>query len=78
MIVNQIIINIGTIHVQSYPGNLVIMQNPLTMSEKIRNEDDLLTARENLKNIYREIIRLVIKKEEFEERIEEYLKSRQD
>ena len=43
------------------------------MSEKIRNEQDLLTARENLKTIYREIIKLAIKKEEFEERIEEYL-----
>jgi hypothetical protein len=49
------------------------MQNLLIMTEKIRNEEDLLTARENLKTIYREIIRLVIKKEEFEERIEEYL-----
>ena len=49
------------------------MQNILTMTEKIRNEQDLLTARENLKTIYREIIKLVIKKEEFEERIEEYL-----
>ena len=49
------------------------MQNSLTMTEKIRNEQDLISARENLKTIYREIIRLVIKKEEFEERIEEYL-----
>jgi hypothetical protein len=44
------------------------------MTEKIRNEQDLDTAKENLKLIYREIIKLVIKKEEFEERIEEYLK----
>lgn len=43
------------------------------MADKIRNEKDLLTARENLKHIYREIMRLVIKKEEFEEQIEEYL-----
>jgi hypothetical protein len=43
------------------------------MMEKIRNEKDLESARENLKHIYREIIRLVIKKEEFEERIQEYL-----
>ena len=49
------------------------MQNSLTMSEKIRNEKDLLEARKNLKTIYREIIRLVIKKEEFEERIQEYI-----
>jgi hypothetical protein len=43
------------------------------MTEKIRNEQDLVNARENLKTIYREIMKLVIKKEEFEERIEEYL-----
>ena len=49
------------------------MQNSLTMSEKIRNEQDLLAARKNLKTIYREIIRLVIKKEEFEEKIQEYI-----
>ena len=50
-----------------------MMQNYLIMTEKIRNEEDLLAARENLKTIYREIMKLVIKKEEFEERIEEYL-----
>ncbi|MFC2113378.1 hypothetical protein ACFLTA_08935 [Bacteroidota bacterium] len=49
------------------------MQNSLTMSEKIRNEQDLLAARKNLKTIYREIIRLVLKKEEFEEKIQEYI-----
>lgn len=52
------------------------MQNSLIMTEKIRNEQDLSTARENLKTIYREIMRLVIKKEEFEERIEEYLNNK--
>lgn len=52
------------------------MQNPLIMTEKIRNEQDLLTARENLKTIYKEIMRLVIKKEECEERIEEYLNNK--
>jgi len=52
------------------------MQNSLTMTEKIRNEQDLRTARENLKTIYKEIIKLVIKKEEFEERIEEYLNNK--
>ena len=51
----------------------MVMQNFLSMSEKIRNEDDLLSAREKLKTIYREIIKLVITKEEYEERIEEYL-----
>ena len=49
------------------------MPNTLTMSEEIRNEQELSTARKNLKTIYREIIRLVLKKEEFEEKIEEYL-----
>jgi len=63
----------GTIHVHDNSGKLNKMQNILTMTEKIRNEQDLLTARENLKTLYREIIKLVIKKEEFEERIEEYL-----
>jgi hypothetical protein len=63
----------GTIHAWINSGKPGNMQNLLIMTEKIRNEEDLLTARENLKTIYREIIRLVIKKEEFEERIEEYL-----
>jgi hypothetical protein len=43
------------------------------MSEKIRNEQELLLVRKKLKHVYREIIGLVLKKEEFEERIEEYL-----
>ena len=43
------------------------------MTVKIRNEKDFLTASKNLKTIYKEIMRLVIKKEEFEEKIEEYL-----
>lgn len=60
----------------AYAGKLVIMQNLSIMSEKIRNEEELLNARENLKNIYREIIKLVIKKEECEEQIEEYLNNR--
>ena len=52
------------------------MQNPITMTEKIRNEQDLISAKENLKYLYREILKLVIKKEEFEENIEEYLKKK--
>ena len=52
------------------------MQNPITMTEKIRNEQDLNSAKENLKHIYREIIKLVIKKEEFEESINEYLQKK--
>ena len=52
------------------------MQNTPAMTEKIRNEKDLVTARETLKTIYREIIKLVIKKEEYEEKIEEYLRKK--
>jgi len=63
----------GTIHAHDYSGKFNKMQNILIMTGKIRNEQDLLAARENLKTIYREIIKLAIKKEEFEERIEEYL-----
>jgi len=48
------------------------------MTEKIRNDNDLRKAKDNLQNIYRDILRLVIKKEEFEERIEEYLKRQKD
>ncbi len=46
------------------------------MTEKIRNQKELDSAREKLKYIYREIIKLVIKKEEFEESIEEYLRKK--
>lgn len=63
----------GTIHVKAYTGKPRNMQNTFNMTEKIRNEQELSTARETLKTIYREIIRLVIEKEEFEERIKEYL-----
>jgi hypothetical protein len=67
---------IGTINVYFNIRKQRKMQNPLIMTEKIRNEQDLLTAKENLKTIYREIMRLVIKKEECEERIEEYLNNK--
>lgn len=50
-----------------------VMQSQFIMTEKIRNDKELQAARENLRTIYREIVRLVMKKEEFEERIEEYL-----
>jgi hypothetical protein len=46
------------------------------MTHKIQNERDLLVARKNLKLIYRDIMRLVIEKEEFEEKIEEYLRQK--
>ena len=49
------------------------MQNPLIMMDKIHNEHEYISAKEDLKTIYKEILRLVIKKEEYEEKIEEYL-----
>jgi hypothetical protein len=49
------------------------MQNPLIMTDKIQNEHEYISAKEDLKTIYKEILRLVIKKEEYEEKIEEYL-----
>jgi hypothetical protein len=66
----------GTIHVLCLAGKSGNMQNTPAMTEKIRNEKDLVTARETLKTIYREIIKLVIKKEEYEEKIEEYLRKK--
>ena len=44
------------------------------MPGKIRNEIEYKDASEKLKTLYREILKLVIKKEEFEEQIEDYLK----
>ena len=49
------------------------LQNPLIMMDKIHNEHEYISAKEDLKTIYKEILRLVIKKEEYEEKIEEYL-----
>ncbi len=49
------------------------MQNSLIMMDKIHDEHEYISAREDLKTIYKEILRLVIKKEEYEEKIEEYL-----
>jgi hypothetical protein len=59
------------VHIFSERKN--VMQSQFIMTEKIRNDEELQAARENLRTIYREIVRLVMKKEEFEERIEEYL-----
>jgi hypothetical protein len=52
------------------------MQNSLIMMDKIHTEQQYISAKEDLKTIYKEILRLVIKKEEYEERIEEYLNTR--
>ena len=49
------------------------MHNPLIMMDKIHDENEYISAKEDLKTIYKEILRLVIKKEEYEEKIEEYL-----
>jgi hypothetical protein len=49
------------------------MQNSLIMMDKIQDEHQYISAKEDLKTIYKEILRLVIKKEEYEEKIEEYL-----
>jgi hypothetical protein len=43
------------------------------MTEKIHDESEYMSAKEDLKIIYKQILRLVMKKEEYEERIEEYL-----
>lgn len=50
------------------------MQNTVTMPGRIRNESEYKDASARLKTIYREIMKLVIKKEEYEEQINEYLK----
>ena len=44
------------------------------MPGRIRNESEYNDASARLKVIYREIMKLVIKKEEYEEQIDEYLK----
>ena len=51
------------------------MQNPVIMPVRIRNEAEYKDASARLKSIYREILKLVIKKEEYEEQISEYLKN---
>jgi len=47
--------------------------NSLIIMDKIHDEHEYFSAKEDLKTIYKEILRLVIKKEEYEEKIEEYL-----
>ena len=54
-------------------ANTMRMHNPLIMMDKIHDENEYISAKEDLKTIYKEILRLVIKKEEYEEKIEEYL-----
>ena len=48
------------------------------MPVRIRNETEYNTASARLKIIYREIMKLLIKKEEYEEEIDAYLKKKQD
>ena len=52
------------------------MQNSVIMPGKIRNETEYNDANTKLKSIYREIMKLVIRKEEYEEKIQEYLKEK--
>ena len=52
------------------------MQNSLIMPGIIHNETEYNNASARLKVIYREIMKLVIKKEEYEEQIDEYLKKK--
>jgi hypothetical protein len=49
------------------------IENTTITMDKIHNEHEYISAKEDLKTIYKEILRLVIKKEEYEEKIEEYL-----
>ena len=44
--------------------------------DRIRNEEEYLESSKELRIIYKEIIRLIIKKEEYEKMIEEYLRTR--
>ena len=52
------------------------MANSLTFMDKINNEDEYLASAKKLKKIHQEIIRLIIKKEEYEIMIDEYLRSK--
>jgi len=52
------------------------MANSLTFMDKITNEDEYIASTKKLKKIHQEIIRLIIKKEEYEIMIEEYLRSK--
>ena len=52
------------------------MQNSFIMPGMIRNETEYNDVSAKLKLIYREIIKLVIKKEEYEEQIDEYLREK--
>ena len=52
------------------------MQNSIIMPGKIRNETEYNDANTKLKSIYREIMKLVISKEEYEEQIQEYLRQK--
>ena len=52
------------------------MQKSIIMPGKIRNEAEYNDVNNKLKSIYREIMKLVISKEEYEEQIQEYLKEK--
>jgi len=44
--------------------------------DKIQNEQEYIESSQKLRIIYKEIIRLIIKKEEYEKLIEEYLQTK--
>ena len=43
---------------------------------EIRNEAEYLDSAERLKTIYKEIVRLIVKKEEYEKLIDDYLRNK--
>ena len=67
----------GTMYVEALLKLIHMMiQDHLILKENIRNENEYISAKQDLKTIYKEILRLVIKKEEYEERIDEYLNNK--
>ena len=63
-------------YVLPFLNHCVTMQKSVIMPGKIRNETEYNDAIAKLKSIYREIMKLVIRKDEYEERIQEYLKKK--
>jgi hypothetical protein len=53
------------------------MENLYLYMDKIQNEEEYLESSQRLRILYKEIIRLIIKKEKYEKMIEEYLRTRE-
>ena len=51
------------------------MENLYLYMDKIQNNEEYLESSRKLRVLYKEIIRLIIKKEKYEKMIEEYLKN---